>query len=518
MPEAVASPESNRAPLRQALWAAATYSVLLLLVFHQTSWSMVSIWLRSDTFAHGFLILPISLWLVWGKRQKLAGLCPRPVYAVTLLLMPLGFGWLVVWMVDVLVIQQLLLVAMLIVGVWAILGHDLTRALAFPLGFLFFAVPMGEALISPMMEFTATSTVWMIQQTGIPVFHEGLYFTLPSGSWSVVEACSGVRYLIASVTLGVLYAYLTYRSPWRRGVFVLASIIMPVFANTMRAYIIVMLGHMSDMKIATGADHLIYGWVFFGIVITLLFWVGSFFREEGGSASPGHIAVGTCTVEQPLVPRSLWPVSLVALLAAAVWPLLSVNMAADPVAFDDQQFAAIPLQDGWQPAQDARWGWLPGSSVKGQTSMHYHQDGRTVGAYIQYPSAVDKGGEVVGSIDAFVAHNSPWRVMAKNRGLVQLPQAQMATVEAIIDNGAGQRYIAWSWYRIGNRNIGNDYLAKGQEALSSLGLAPRGIFRLVLAVPVEPQDLEMGRQVLQRFLEDNLVHIERRIDQVGSGQ
>ena len=119
-------------------------------------------------------------------------------------------------------------------GFWAILGHEMGRLLAFPLGFLFFAVPMGEALIPPMMEFTATSTVWMIQQTGIPVFREGLYFTLPSGNWSVVEACSGVRYIIASVTLGVLYAYMTYRSFWRRGLFVLASIIMPIFANSAR--------------------------------------------------------------------------------------------------------------------------------------------------------------------------------------------------------------------------------------------------------------------------------------------
>ncbi len=47
-------------------------------------------------------------------------------------------------------------------------------------------------------------------------------------------------------------------------------------ANTLRAYIIVMLGHFSDMKVATGADHLIYGWVFFGLVMFLLFWIGGF--------------------------------------------------------------------------------------------------------------------------------------------------------------------------------------------------------------------------------------------------
>ena len=107
-----------------------------------------------------------------------------------------------------------------------------------------------------------------------------MYFALPSGNWSVVDACSGVRYLIASFTLGVLYAYITYTSSVRRIMFVVASVIVPIVANLIRAYLIVMLGHWSDMTIATGVDHLIYGWVFFGFVMFLLFWIGSMWRER----------------------------------------------------------------------------------------------------------------------------------------------------------------------------------------------------------------------------------------------
>ena len=151
---------------------------------------MVSIWMRSDTFAHGFLILPIALWLVWDRRDRLRLVNSMPAAWIAVLLIPPGFAWLLAWLVDVLVVQQLALVAMLVVGIWAILGHQLARELAFPLFFLFLAVPMGEALVAPMMEFTATSTVWIIHQTGIPVYREGLYFTLPSGNWPVVEACA----------------------------------------------------------------------------------------------------------------------------------------------------------------------------------------------------------------------------------------------------------------------------------------------------------------------------------------
>ena len=266
--------------VRHSLWAAGLFGLALLLVYQQTALSMVAIWSRSDTFAHGFLILPISLWLVWILRERIVPLRPSPSPAVLLLLVPGVAAWILATLVDVAVVQQLAMVGILIVGAWAVLGHRLAAALAFPLGFLFFAVPIGEGLIEPMMEFTATTTVWLIRATGIPVYREGLYFSLPTGHWSVVEACSGVRYIIASITVGTLFAYLNYVSWWRRGLFFVAACIVPVFANTARAYIIVMLGHMSNMEIATGADHLVYGWVFFGVVIFILFWLGSFFREE----------------------------------------------------------------------------------------------------------------------------------------------------------------------------------------------------------------------------------------------
>src|SRR5690606_22417596 len=103
-------------------------------------------------------------------------------------------------------------------------------------------------------------------------------------------------YLIASITLGALYAYLTYRSWKRRLLFVIAAMIVPVFANGGRAYMIVMIAHLSDMKLALGVDHYIYGWVFFGLVMLLLFWIGSFWREDEqpapGRPEPGTAAAG----------------------------------------------------------------------------------------------------------------------------------------------------------------------------------------------------------------------------------
>src|SRR5258706_27980 len=157
-------------------------------------------------------------------------------------------------------------------------------------------LPLVEGLIPPMMDWTADFTVRALQFSGIPVFREGLFFTIPSGNWSVVEGCSGVRYLIASLTVGVLFAYLSYRRTWKRLLFVTLSVIVPIIANGFRAYLIVMIAHLSDNRLAHGVDHFTYGSVFFGLVMLLLFWIGSSWRDP--HATPTEAARPASPVPQ----------------------------------------------------------------------------------------------------------------------------------------------------------------------------------------------------------------------------
>ena len=98
--------------------------------------------------------------------------------------------------------------------------------------------------------------------------------------FEVAVACSGIRYLIASIAVGTLFAYLTYTKTHKQIIFILFSIFLPILANGIRAYGIVAIAYYSDMKYATGVDHLIYGWIFFGIVIMLMFWIGGMFADK----------------------------------------------------------------------------------------------------------------------------------------------------------------------------------------------------------------------------------------------
>jgi exosortase A len=344
---AVQISELSATPLsrwRNALLASVLVIGALLLMFAPTFGAIVTIWSRSDTFAHGYLVAPISLWLTWRLKDHLLPLTPRPQLRWLVVVVACTALWLLGDVAGINALTQLTVVGILVSALVAVLGTPVARAIAFPLAFLFFMVPIGDFLMPVLMARTADVTVWAIKSLGIPVYRDGLQFVIPSGTWSVVEACSGVRYLIASFMVGSLFAYLNYRSTKRRLIFVVISLVVPVFANWGRAILIVMLGHFSGNTLAVGVDHLIYGWVFFGIVVMLMFAIGARWSE----ADPVVAQPTTAAQAQP-VPALLswWPVFVV-VVAAGILPQQVSSRLAGHAAGAPLELAA-PTLVGWSP-------------------------------------------------------------------------------------------------------------------------------------------------------------------------
>src|SRR5262249_9527408 len=172
--------------------------------------------------------------------------------------------------------------------VWGALGAEIARSLLFPLAFLFFAVPFGAGLIPWLQDFSAWLSVRFLSLSGIPVLLEGRYINVPHGKWEVAEACSGVRYLISSLAVGFVFAGLVYRSWAHRIGFFAASAIIPILANALRIYGIVLLGYLGSERLARDADHRIAGLVFFSAIMILLFLVGIRWSEDGARTSALH--------------------------------------------------------------------------------------------------------------------------------------------------------------------------------------------------------------------------------------
>ncbi len=512
----MSDPHNSQAALPKNSWlyaSALTLSVLALLtaVFWPTFYSMAEIWERSETFAHGYLIFPITAWLIWRRRDVLAQIQPRPDLRGLIGLALAGAGWLLADAGSVNVVAQYAFIAMLITTVWTLLGAAFARATLFPLMFLFFAVPVGEFLIQPLMGVTADFTVMMLQATGIPVYREGMFFSIPSGDWSVVEGCSGLRYLIASMTLGVLYAYLTYRSWKRRLLFSIAALIVPVFANSGRAYMIVMIAHLSDMKLALGVDHYIYGWAFFGVVMLLLFWIGGFWRED--DAPEPEVATPAAAVRGGVAVRPLLPVALAALVIAGLWPAYATWLSSR--ALPTLPTLQVESQGGWQSgAVFTTWTphWV---GADRQLRQPYSQAGRQVMLELNYYVTQRQDAELINSQNYMIKQKNPmWSNIGETLATVQIGGLARQVRQAKMRGVDGQRLLVWQWNLVNQRSTVNDQLAKLILAYDRLRLSRDDGLSVLIATPYDDSGIEAAAATLARFAADMEPAIGRARDQV----
>ena len=240
--------------------------VLTLREWGEMAWQ----WWNSDSYAHILLIPPIVLWLIWAKRGALAEIEPRPWWPG---LVPFGLA-LALWVIGrasgINLIAHAGAVAALASSVPVVLGPRAAALLALPLGFMVFLVPFGEEIVWPMQILTARLVIQLAHLSGIDAALDAIHITTPFGLFIVAEACSGVKFLIAMIALGVLAAFTGFSSWKRRILFLLACVIVPILANAVRAWGTIYIAQFIGAERAGGVDHLIYGWVFFAVVVAIV--------------------------------------------------------------------------------------------------------------------------------------------------------------------------------------------------------------------------------------------------------
>ena len=488
-----------------SMWRLYTILVVALLIwlftwYADTTLSTLAIWHRSETYAHGYLIFPISGYLIWTRRLEVVRLQPNPSALGILSLIALGFLWLIGDSVEALVVSQYALVAMVPAIVWSVLGYRASAALLFPLLFLLFAVPVGDFLLAPMMNFTADFTVTALRITGIPVFREGNFFTVPTGSWSVVEACSGLRYLIASLTLGCLFSYLTYRSLWRRLVFVGLSIIVPIIANGFRAYMIVMIGHLSNNRLATGVDHVIYGWVFFGFVMMLLFWIGSRWREPDETTESSLPSRSEIQSGGPRSSAIIVAFAIISALITSVWPIYARHLDDAPSNPKPLAFLSPPAPVGWRAEADPITDWEPHFlTALGAAKYTFSKEGKKIEVLIKYYRNQHQDAELINTDNQLVSTRNPsWGLTSDASTEIQSPAGRLLIDESTL-RSADTNLLVWSWYWIGGSYTSNVYFAKLYQAKAKLLGEGDDAAAIFVYAPFEGK-ADAAREVLSEFV------------------
>ena len=505
-----------RAPRRgvehNALFVAGLAVLLIVLLYWRTAASMVAIWWRSETFAHGFVVIPICLWLAWRRREELATVEIKPWWLGLAGILAAGALWLVASAADALSAKQFAFVLMIEAAIVTVIGLRAARVLVFPLAFLFFAVPIGEVLVPTLIQWTADFTVAALRASGIPVYREANHFVIPSGTWSVVETCAGLRYLIASLMVGTLYASLAYRGALRRAAFIAASILVPIVANWLRAYMIVMLAHLSNNKIAVGVDHLIYGWIFFGVVMLLLFWVGSFWQESdvrSRSDRQSSEDAAAAPVRRTELASSV-PAAIAAVVVAGLWWPIEASVTS-PVKGPDPALPVIAGVHGWAASAVLPSNWTPhygGFAAKREQA--FRKDGRDVGVYLAYYRGQEKGRELVTSGNALVAvEDSKWRLLGHDEELVDWAGRRQSIEHSVI-SGSQARLQVFRLYWVAGHLTQSPYMAKVLTAWSVLQRRGDDSALIVIYTP-QGTSGEEARRALRDFVLEMSPEIDRTL-------
>jgi len=443
--------------------AAAIWLVLLALllgVFHDTVWSMVRIWLGSATYGHGMLIVPISVYLIWRRRHRLAGEGPRPSAWGLAFMLGAGAVWLVGHLGMVNLLQHFGLVGLIQGSVLAVFGVSIARVVLFPLAYLLLAVPFGDFAVPPLQDLTAAYTVELLRLTGVPVFLENWRLVIPGGAFLVAEACAGVRYLLACIALGLLVCDLLLRSWWKRLLFLALAILVPIVANVVRAYGIVMLAHLSDFEIAVGVDHLIYGGVFLTFV-TLILIVLAIWMADSGAGNVNAVAPGGTAATGPAGGRRANLVMMMAVAGAVVLLRGYGAWASAPASADTVRLELPDRVAGWQqrPREAGAWrGDFPGADL--QQAWTFRNGDRQVSLYIAYYTHERPGAELIAHRNSLLGDPE---AQVEHRGLGPTGVAEglpaPAEIRMHVPSEAGARLV-WSWNQVGNTVTSSAHMAK----------------------------------------------------------
>jgi exosortase A len=394
------------APWRAALTHLGLATAAILAIFHRDVVDIVTIWWTSSTFNHCLLIVPILGWLVMQRKDELAKLTPQPWWPPLLYAGAGAFGWLLGDAAGVALARHLGVLMMLQGAVSALLGWNITKGLLFPFFYAFFLVPFGEELVPLLQTVTAKMCMWLLGLSGIPAHLEGIFISTPNALFRVAEACSGVKFLIAMVALGALVSNLCFKSWPRRAAFMAVCVVVPIIANGLRAFSTIYVGHHGNLQFAASMDHVIYGWVFFAVVIALVLAIGWRFFDRRADEQPidaGHLqtrlhwGVAGKVAVAGLLTMAMVPAAWSAYVASRSSPL--------PKSF------ALPKVPGWTVSSyDTAYYWKPffGGESHNLLARYRNASGQHVDFYAAIYDRQEEGRELVGFGQGVVGNDERW--------------------------------------------------------------------------------------------------------------
>jgi len=268
-----AGPGPEHARRRRVAWTLALVAGALAIYAPILAY-MVQHWQLDPDYSHGFVVVPLALYFAWERRDAVRRAALRPSWW-GLAPMLLGTLTLTVGRLGVELMNMRVSFVLTLIGiVLLVLGREVFRALAFPLLFLFLMIPLPRSLVNvvafPLQLVATDIAVSALYLLEIPALREGNVIHLANAQLFVAEACSGLRSLMALLTLGVVFAYFFRQTTAERLVIVASTLPIAIAVNAFRVAVTGVLAHAFGEEVLEGGLHEFWGAITFTLAFLLL--------------------------------------------------------------------------------------------------------------------------------------------------------------------------------------------------------------------------------------------------------
>lgn len=228
----------------------------------------------NEAYSHGYLVAAMAVYAIVQESLKLGFAEKRP-YSSILFAVFISIVWVAGYATQTQLLQQIMLPA--IIGVWllSVFGWQQIIKYVPPLLFFYLVIPLWGGLTDPLRQMTVNVVQFGLNSLNIPALIEGYRVTLPSGIMLVADGCSGLNYLLVSMVIGTYFAYTSLTLLRHRLLIILLAIVIALVGNWTRVFLLVLVGHYSEMQHSLIHDHGFFGWLVFGCFLVGFFVVAS---------------------------------------------------------------------------------------------------------------------------------------------------------------------------------------------------------------------------------------------------
>lgn len=231
-------------------------------------------WMEDPNLSHGFMVPLVSAYIVWSQRHRLQSVAVRPSNFGLAVIVAAVAMLIVATLSADLFVSRISFLVLLVGLVLFLAGPAMLRALAFPLGFLVFMIPLPGVLyyqltfpLQLIASRFAAAALWLLH---VPIVRAGNLLILPNCTLEVAEACSGIRSLFSIVALAVAYGYLSEARLWKRIVLAVLMIPVAVICNGVRLVGTGLISYFAGQESALGFFHTFSGWLIFLLAVALM--------------------------------------------------------------------------------------------------------------------------------------------------------------------------------------------------------------------------------------------------------